>query len=408
MTKEESARWEALIEEGRTAVHLLAGEVDDAAALAAIEEALLMSDLCRDAGASEMAGLVERVFLALRRDLYILDPLMARDDVTEIMVNGAGKIFIEDGVGMHRYPLAFESEKALMEVIRRLASSVDREINELHPIVDARTADGARVNAVYGNIALDGPALTIRRFPAVNYTMEDLIAFGTVTKECASFLEELVRRRYNLFISGGTSSGKTTFLNVLSEAIPAEERVVVIEDSAELRIRSVNNLVRLECRKQNREGRGAVGMEDLIRTSLRMRPDRIIVGEVRGAEVVDMINAMNTGHDGSLSTGHGNSVRGMLRRLESMFLQGTSFPLEAIRAQIAEGIDLIVHLGRLADGRRVVLEVAEVRPAEDGRIVSAPLFLFDRERGLEKTGDKLQHRIKWDLNGEGENDGYPV
>ena len=388
-----------LISRARTAVHLAGEGTADEDVVETIASTILAEDSCRAIDTETLLRLTERVFLALRRDLYVLDPLARQEDITEIMVNGPQDVFVETAGRIRRVPVSFESEQVLIEVIRRLASSVDREINELHPIVDARTRDGARVNAVYGNIALGGPVLTIRKFPKSGYRMDDLIRFGTLTEECAAFLGELVRTGYNLFISGGTSSGKTTFLNVLSEFIDPEERVIVIEDSAELAIRGVDNLIRMECRRQNTEGKGAVGMSQLIRTSLRMRPDRIIVGEVRGGEVVDMINAMNTGHDGSLSTGHGNSVQGMLRRLESMFLQETDFPMEAIRSQIAEGIDVIVHLGRLRDRRRVVLDVAELFLQENGQIGCSRLFRYDREKGLLRTGQPLLDRTKWELNG---------
>jgi pilus assembly protein CpaF len=389
----------ALIGSARSAVHVSEHADTDEGARAVIEDVLISDASCALLDTETLARLTDRIFYALRRDLYILDPLMEQEAVTEIMVNGTGDVFVETAGQILRVPVSFESEQALLEVIRRVAAAVDREINELHPIVDARTAGGARVNAVYGNIALNGPVLTIRKFPQSGYTMADLIRFGTVTEECAAFLGELVRTGYNLFISGGTSSGKTTFLNVLSDYIAPDERVIVIEDSAELALRGLEDLVRLECRRQNTEGKGAVGMSQLIRTSLRMRPDRIIVGEVRGAEVVDMINAMNTGHDGSLSTGHGNSVQGMLRRLESMFLQETAFPLEAIRSQIADVIDVIVHLGRLRDHRRVGLDVEELYLSENGQIALHPLFTYDRTKGLVRTGNTLRDRTKWERNG---------
>lgn len=394
-----SADISSLIEKARTCVHLAEEIPDDESVLHLIEDTALKDPSLASLDAETLSRLTDRVFLALRRDLYVLDPLMEHEEVTEIMVNGIRDVFVETGGRIRKVPVSFESEQVLLEVIRRIASSVDREINELHPIVDARTLNGARVNAVYGNIALNGPVLTIRKFPPSGFTMQDLIAFGTLTEECATFLGELVRTGYNLFISGGTSSGKTTFLNVLSSYIEPDERVIVIEDSAELALRGVKDLVRMECRRTNADGRGAVDMSQLIRTSLRMRPDRIIVGEVRGAEVVDMINAMNTGHDGSLSTGHGNSVRGMLRRLESMFLQQTRFPMEAIHSQIAEGIDVIVHLGRLRDRRRVVLDVEELSLSDTGQIELNPLFTYDRKKGLVRTDNPLRNRTKWEING---------
>jgi pilus assembly protein CpaF len=239
---------------------------------------------------------------------------------------------------------------------------------------------------VYKNIALDGPALTIRRFPKTAITMEDLIRWGSITREAADFLIMLVGAAYNIFISGGTSSGKTTFLNALSNFIPARERIVTIEDSAELQIMGIENLVRLECRGSNVQGKGEVTIRQLIRSSLRMRPNRIIVGEVRGEEVLDMIQAMNTGHAGSLSTGHGNSPRGMLYRLEAMFLQAADFPIDAIRRQITEGIDIMVHLGRLPGGGRAVLEIAEITGMKDGEIGLHTLFERRCEKGLECRG----------------------
>jgi len=291
-------------------------------------------------------------------------------------------------------PENFDTVEALEEVIRRLAAGVQREINELNPIVDARLPDGSRVNAVYKNVAINGPILTIRKFPKKYITMENLIANGTIPKPAADFLGELVKQGYNILISGGTSSGKTTFLNVLSHYIPENERVIVIEDSAELQIPNIHNIVRLECRNANLQGRGEVTMEQLIKTSLRMRPDRIIVGEIRGKEVLDMIQAMNTGHDGSLCTGHGNSVQGMLRRLEAMFLQATPFPIEAIRSQIAEAIDIMVHLGRFQQGQRRVLEICELSGLQEEDYRLNPLFSYSKEEGLVATGNDIKKAKK--------------
>ena len=256
----------------------------------------------------------------------------------------------------------------LEELIRRIAARVHREINEKNPVVDARLLDGSRVNAVFRGVAINGPILTIRKFPRRALTMEDLVKNGTLPADAAILLENLVRARYNCFISGGTSSGKTTLLNVLSQSIPSGERVVVIEDSAELMIDQIKNIVRLECRNANTQGRGAIDMAKLVRNSLRMRPDRIIVGEVRGEEVLDMIQAMNTGHDGSMSTGHANSVEGMLKRLEAMFLQAVEIPVQAIRSQIAEGIDIMIHLGKTQGGSRRLLEISELYSSADGSI----------------------------------------
>ena len=287
----------------------------------------------------------------------------------------------------------------LEELIRRLAAGVHREINELNPIVDARLEDGSRVNAVYKNIALNGPILTIRKFPQKAIDMEAMIRMGSITYEAAEFLQKLVQAGYNCFISGGTSSGKTTFLNVLSNSIPQAERVILIEDSAELQIKQIDNLVRMECKQANSQQKGGITMEALIKTSLRMRPDRIIVGEVRGKEVMDMIQAMNTGHNGSLSTGHGNSIAGMLRRLESMFLQAADFPIDAIRGQIAEGLDIMIHLGRLADGSRKVLSIAEIEGLVGQEIKLNPLFKYSPETGLTPCGTGLIHREKLELRG---------
>jgi len=328
-----------------------------------------------------------------------LQPYVDDDEISEIMVNGKDDIFIERKGKIEKSEAYFEKVEDLEEVIRRICAKVYREINELNPIVDARLASGARVNAVYKNIAINGPILTIRKFPKKEITMDMLIRNGSLTEEAAVYLKKLVISGYNIFVSGGTSSGKTTFLNVLSSYIPKDERVIVIEDSAELQINEVKNIVRLECRNANVQGKGKVDMKQLIKTSLMMRPDRIIVGEVRGEEVLDMIQAMNTGHDGSLSTGHGNSIEGMLRRLESMFLQAADFPIEAIRAQIAEGIDIIVHMGRLSDKSRKVLEIAEIKTFDGKNILLNPLFKYKANAGLVKSENSLFNRGKLELKG---------
>jgi len=340
-----------------------------------------------------MLSVAETVFCRTRRELSVLQPLADDPEVTEIMVNGKDDVFVERRGTLSRVDAYFESTEEIEDVIRRIASKVHREVNELSPILDARLTDGSRVNAVYKNIALGGPALTIRRFPLSAITMEDLISFGSVTVEAAEFLTMLVRAAYNIFISGGTGTGKTTFLNALSNFIPESERVVTIEDTAELQIARVENLVRLECRGAVSEGRGEVTVRQLIKASLRMRPNRIIVGEVRGEEVLDMIQAMNTGHAGSLSTGHGNSPKGMIYRLEAMFLQAADFPIDAIRRQIAEGIDIMVHLGRLPGGGRAVFEIAEVEDFAGGEILLNTLYSRDPEKGLVKRGE-LRHREK--------------
>ena len=304
--------------------------------------------------------IILRIFYMTRGNLGILDPLQEDDEVNEIMVNGKDNIFYEKGGRVHRYPLTFDSSEDLEEVMRNIAGRVHREINELNPIVDARLPDGSRVNGVYSNVAVNGPILTIRKFNDRYMTMDDLVSNGTMDREQAEFLEALVRCGYNLFISGGTSSGKTTLLNALSASIPKEERVIVIEDSMELKLNHIENIVHMECRNANSQGKGLVTMSDLIRASLRMRPDRIIVGEVRGAEVQDMIQAMNTGHPGSMSTGHGNSCEGMLKRLESMYLMAVPLGIDAIREQIAEGIDIMVHVERVREGTRRIMEIKEI------------------------------------------------
>ena len=346
----------------------------------------------------EMLSVAETVFCRTRRELSVLQPLADDPEVTEIMVNGKDDVFVERRGMLDRADVYFESTEELEDVIRRIAAKVHREVNELSPVLDARLLDGSRVNAIYKNIALGGPALTIRRFPVTAITMSDLIAFGSITKEAADFLTLLVRAAYNIFISGGTGTGKTTFLNALSNFIPENERVVTIEDTAELQIARVENIVRLECRGAVSEGRGEVTIRQLIKSSLRMRPNRIIVGEVRGEEVLDMIQAMNTGHAGSLSTGHGNSPKGMIYRLEAMFLQAADFPIDSIRRQIAEGIDVMVHLGRLPGGGRAVFEIAEIVDFTGGDIVLNKLFENSLDQGLVKTGELL-HRDKLLIGG---------
>ncbi|MEG0829032.1 MAG: CpaF family protein [Anaerovoracaceae bacterium] len=375
-------------------------EITDEEVLKLIEEHVLRDDQLAMYSYKENAQLIGRVFNAIRRDLDILQPFVEDIQVSEIMVNGKDHIFVEKMGTLQKVDITFDSTEDLEELIRRIASKVHREINEMNPIVDARLEDGSRVNAVYKNIALGGPILTIRKFPEKAINMKTLIDNGSITKEAAEFLRIIVKAGYNCFISGGTSSGKTTFLNVLSNYIPSSERVIVIEDSAELQIRQIENLIRMECKNANVQGKGQITMEQLIKTSLRMRPDRIIVGEVRGKEVMDMISAMNTGHDGSLSTGHGNSINGMLRRLESMFLQAADFPIDAIRSQIAEGLDLIIHLGRLPDGSRKVLEIAEILDLKDGVIQINSLFKYKAKTGLKMTGNVIVNREKLELKGE--------
>ena len=388
-----------IIQKIRSALALEEEELTDEFVRETIEAHILKDRRLIQRHPKDVEKLIDRIFFSMRRELDILQPYIEDEQVSEIMVNGKDHIFVEKNGMIQKAEIQFDATEDLEELIRRLAAGVRREINELNPIVDARLPDGSRVNAVYRNIALNGPILTIRKFPQKAIDMPALIKMGSITKEAADFLQSMVKAGYNCFISGGTSSGKTTFLNVLSNFIPHDERVILIEDSAELQIKQIRNLVRLECKQANVQQKGRVTMEDLIKTSLRMRPDRIIVGEVRGKEVMDMIQAMNTGHDGSLSTGHGNSISGMLRRLESMFLQAADFPIDAIRAQIAEGIDLIIHLGRLSDGSRKVLEIAEIDGVSQGEIQINMLFRYRPSKGLIRTTNHLIHTEKLELRG---------
>lgn len=340
------------------------------------------------------------VFNSLRK-LDVLQELLEDEEITEIMVNGATRIFCEKKGALHQWKGKFSSAEKLEDIIQQIAGNSNRMVNESSPIVDTRLPDGSRVNIVLHPIALDGSMICIRKFPKEPLRMQQLLEYRSISEEAADFLEKLVKAGYNIFVSGGTGSGKTTFLNALSEFIPSDERIITIEDSAELKITGIPNLVRLETRNANAQGTNAVSIRDLIKTALRMRPDRIIVGECRGAEALDMLQAMNTGHDGSLSTGHANSALDMLSRLETMVLMGMELPLAAIRGQIASGIDIFVHLGRMRDRSRKVLEIAEVDGIKNGEIVLRPLFLFresghgsDRVEGIwEKTGE-LKHRDK--------------
>lgn len=339
----------------------------------------------------------EALFSALRR-LDVLSLAMDDASVTEIMVNGIDRIFVERDGRIEPYDATFTTVEKLSDVVQQIASKVNRRVNEASPMVDARLQDGSRVNIVLPPVAIDGPAVTIRRFPKEPVSMRQLIDWSAITAEAAEFLKQLVECGYNIFISGGTGAGKTTFLGALAEYIPADERVVTIEDSAELRLRNVKNLVRLESRPPNLEGEYEVTIRDLIRNALRMRPDRIIVGEIRSEEALDMLQAMNTGHDGSLSTGHSNSAQDMLARIETMVLMGKDLPLPAIRSQIASGIDVMVHLGRLRDRSRKVLGIYEVLGLKDGNVELKTLFEFREEEGhgrevrgkLVKTGN-MEH-----------------
>ena len=331
----------------------------------------------------------QRVFNSLRK-LDVLQELLEDDAITEIMVNGPNHIFYEKNGQFWEHPYHFASEEKLQDVVQQIVGKHNRVVNLTSPIVDTRLEDGSRVNIVLMPIAIDGSAISIRKFGKEPIDMQALINFGTLNQEVAEFLKQIVVDRYNIFISGGTSSGKTTFLNALSAFIPPNERVITIEDSAELQLQQTPNLVRLETRNQNQEGVKEISARELIHTALRMRPDRIIVGECRGEETLDMLQAMNTGHDGSLSTGHGNSIRDMLSRLEMMVLMGNELPLQAIRQQIAMGIDIMIHLERGRDHKRRVVEISEVVEVKDGEIQLNPLYQY--QDGLQKVGMLIARR----------------
>lgn len=367
----------------------LSGELTDEEILEEIDSLILnrLRESC--ISLKEKVELRQELFCSVRR-LDVLQELVEDETVTEIMVNGPGAIFVERAGRLARWGKCFTSREKLEDVIQQIAGRCNRVINESSPVVDARLAGGARVNAVIAPVALDGPILTIRRFPDRPITMDGLISRGSITEECAEFLKALVRARYSMIIGGGTGSGKTTFLGALSEYIPRDERVITIEDNAELKLQGIENLVRLEAKAANTQGASSITIRDLIRTALRMRPDRIIVGEVRGGEAVDMLQALNTGHEGSLSTAHANSARDMLSRLETMTLMGVDLPLEAIRRQIASGVDILIHLGRMRDKSRKVLEITEVCGYENNEILTRTLFRREEGKGLVKTAGLLQ------------------
>ncbi len=377
----------------------------------------IISKIASDEVKKEKIGLKERIelekkiFDSLKR-LDILQDLIDDTDVTEIMVNGPDKIFYEKNGAIQQYNGRFASEQKMQDIIQQIVGRHNRVVNQASPIVDTRLADGSRVNVVLSPISLGGSAISIRKFPKEPFDMERLISIGSLSKEVARVLETLVKARYSIFISGGTGSGKTTFLNALSQYIPEDERIITIEDSAELQLLGAQNIVRLETRNANVEGVVPITIRDLIRTALRMRPDRIIVGECRGAEALDMLSAMNTGHDGSLSTGHANSCRDMISRVETMVLMGQELPLAAIRSQIASGINIIVQLGRLRDKSRRVLEIAELDGIVDGEIQLNTLYKFEElgeENGkvlgkLVRKG-RLKSRLKLETAGMRDVDG---
>ena len=379
------------------------------------EEIIGRIDLSRDVGDDEINDIISQIITDLKqrefvslnerrelqrqlfyevRRLGILEELISDSSVTEIMVNGTEAVFVEKEGKLFKWDRSFETVEKLKDVIQQIVAKSNRVVNEASPIVDARLENGSRVNVVMNPVALNGPILTIRRFPDDPITMTDLINFGSITTEAVNFLKELVISGYNIFVSGGTGSGKTTFLNALSEFIPSDERVITIEDSAELQIKGVDNLVRMETRNANVEGASPITIRDLIKSSLRMRPDRIIVGEIRDGAALDFLSAANTGHDGSLSTGHANSAKDMLSRIETMVLMAMDLPLNAIRRQIASAVDIIIHLGRLRDKSRKVLEITEVIDFSDGEIILSPVYEFIEtgKKGSKKVEGRLEKR----------------
>lgn len=369
-------------------------EMEDEDVLTLIDAVIMEQEDSKILSVGMKRKLREELFHTLRR-LDVLQEFVEDPEITEIMINGPNHIFIEKNGILQKQKQGFESEEKLRDVIQQIVAGCNRVVNEASPIVDARLENGSRVNVVMDPVAINGPIVTIRRFPDKPIDMPELISKKSISAEVAEFLKILVKAKYNIFISGGTGSGKTTFLNVLSGFIPKNERIITIEDSAELQLQGLENLVRLETRNSTAEGCREITMRELIKSSLRMRPDRIIVGEVRGEEAADMVTCLNTGHEGSLSTGHSNSAEDMLARLETMILMGMTIPLEAIRRQIASGIDILVHLGRLRDGSRKILEVVELLAYEEGRFVMNPLYRF-AEQGVDAEG-----RIMGELRKEG-------
>lgn len=373
-----------------------------------VEQIVLQRLAGRYCSIDQRVSLIQQVYSSIR-GFGLLDTIISDDTITEVMINGPENVFIEQNGRLFKLDKQFESQRRLEDVIQRIVGLAGREVNQANPICDTRLPDGSRVNVVLPPIALCGPTLTIRKFSKTPMTIEKLIAYGSITQEIADKLEMLVKAKYNIFIAGGTGSGKTTFLNALSNYIPKDERVITIEDSAELQITGVENLVSLETRNANASGAGQITIRDLIKSSLRMRPERIVVGEVRGGEALDMLQAMNTGHDGSLSTGHANSTEDMLSRLETMVLQGAAgLPLEAIRQQIASAVDIIIHLSRLRDKSRKTMEITEVVGYENGQIILNPLYVFEEDENstltkvsgsLKRTANPMKNDLKLRLAG---------
>lgn len=377
-------------------------EISDEEILEHIEKYVLKKGHEIYLSVSKKEEMIRTVYNSIRK-LDVLQEILENPDITEIMVNGPDHIFIEQKGRLLPYPKSFSGMGKLEDVIQQIVAKVNRRVNEANPIVDVRLLDGSRVNIVLPPVAINGPIVTIRKFPEKPITMDRLVEIGSLTKEVAVFLQTLVKAKYNIFISGGTGSGKTTFLNALSQYIPSDERIITVEDSAELQIQGIDNLVRLEMRSANLEGKNEVSIRDLLKSALRMRPDRIILGEVRDAAACEMLTAMGTGHDGSLCTGHANSPHDMLRRLETLVLTGMDIPLVAVRNQIASSLDIVVQLGRLRDKSRKVLEIDEVLGIKDGEIQMAPLFCFEEQKegedgkiigSLVETGNTLLHQRK--------------
>ncbi|MBP5152891.1 MAG: CpaF family protein [Lachnospiraceae bacterium] len=363
-------------------------ELTDEEVLSLIDEGILKFETRGSISLGERIRLKREIFNSLRK-LDIIQEYLEDDRVTEIMINGREGIFLEKNGRIVRSEKSFKRDGRLEDIVQQIVAGCNRSVNEASPIADARLPSGERVNIVLPPVAINGPIVTIRRFPTLPINMDRLVEMGSVTKEAAGFLKKLVIAGYNIFISGGTGSGKTTFLNALSQFIPPKERIITIEDSAELKLLNAENLVRLEARIPNTEEAKPISIRELIKAALRMRPERIVVGECRGEEALDMLQAMNTGHDGSLSTGHANSSRDMLARLETMVLMGAEIPVSAIRSQIAGGIDVMIHLGRMRDGSRKVMEISEIAGLIDGEIRLNTLFLFDG-RNLVKTGELMR------------------
>ena len=381
----------------------LTTDVSDEEILELIDEIIFAGEESRYLSVWDKLQLQKEVFYSLR-GLDVLQELVDNKQITEIMINGSDDIFIEEKGRIRRWNKSFFNKEKLEDVVQQIVSRANRVVNEASPIVDTRLPDGSRVNVVLPPVALNGPIVTIRKFPEKAMDMEQLLEFGAITKEAALFLKKLVQARMNLFISGGTGSGKTTFLNILSNYIPEDERIITIEDSAELQITKIPNLVRLETRNANVEGKNAISIRDLIKSALRMRPDRIIIGEIRDGAALDLLSALNTGHDGSLSTGHANSPEDMLSRLETMTLMSdVELPLEAVRRQISSALEIVVHLGRLRDKSRKVLQIVEILGMKDGVIETKTLYEFveegEDEEGnvlgsLQPTGYQLQQTEK--------------